>query len=374
MSQPQSRACVSFFQHLLLVPDVIEASPCSDTPELWARLAGSRLGPIRIRWGWCFAVYERSSRSRAGGAGGVRGAGPVLCPESPSAVRAALLWGTQSTGCKHPPAAPGARGRGLWRGERGRSCRAGGQRAGGEAGLGGEGWAPTPAAQGAAPGVATSSRSPGRAAGHGCGGRGGSCPTLAHPVAVPVLRRSRARPGESAPCRGGAGAGRTRPTLQNPARAAAGPSCCQSRPSRRQSRPARPGQVSPRRQRGPGGAAGAGRRQRRGAGPGCGRGSRCGSRRRRCGGSGAGSERAGCGAGRMRSGAVAAAAAALPRPAPLPPALPARYFPVLGSTSGRWRRGRGGPRAASCAPRQLWVWRQRSGKRSPSQTSLNFPR
>lgn len=85
-------------------------------------------------------------------------------------------------------------------------------------------------------------------------------------------------------------------------------------------------------------------------------------------------ERSGLGAGRMRSGAVAAAAAALPRPAPLPPALPARYFPVLGSTSGRWRRGRGGPRAASCAPRQLWVWRQRSGKRSPSQTSLNFPR
>lgn len=44
------------------------------------------------------------------------------------------------------------------------------------------------------------------------GGRGCCCPTLAP---LPCCGR-RARPGESAPRRGGAGAGRARPALQNP--------------------------------------------------------------------------------------------------------------------------------------------------------------
>lgn len=151
---------------------------------------------------------------------------------------------------------------------------------------------------------------------------------------------------------GGAGEGRARPALQNPARSAAGPSRWQSRPrsrpSRRQSHPARPSQVSPRRQRG-----------RSGAGPGAvGSRSRCGAAAE------ARAEREQSGAGRMQSGLVSAAAAPLPHPAPLPPALPACYSSVLGSTVGRWGRGRGSPRGASCAPQQLWVWRQRSGKRN----------
>lgn len=194
-------------------------------------------------------------------------------PESPSTVPAALL---QSTVCSDDLLSQDRRaeGRGLGLGATGASAAGaasltsegkGGQPpssfrgAPWRAGLGGEGWAPTPAPQGAAPGASSAtSEAPGpppptgtgpgpgpcgtrtRREGRAEGGRSCFCPTLAP---LPCSGR-RARPGESAPRRGGRRGGEGPPGLTKPSRAAAGPSR-RLEPSLEPPCPPRPGEPSP---------------------------------------------------------------------------------------------------------------------------------